>query len=100
MANRLPAAIALACLITFGLFWAMQALIGVTGELKEGGAPPTIDFVRLRKDNAPELKKREPPKREKPEQPPPPPEMSMAKSQMNADNSLGSLGSLGDLGIL
>ena len=72
MANRLPAAIALACLITFGLFWAMQALIGVTGELKEGGAPPSIDFVRLRKDNQPELKKREPPKREKPDQPPPP----------------------------
>ena len=98
MANRLPAAIALACLITFGLFWAMQALIGVTGELKEGGAPPTIDFVRLRKDNAPELKKREPPKREKPEQPPPPPEMSMAKAQMDTGDSLGALGAIGELG--
>ena len=98
MANRLPTAIALACLVTFGLFWAMQALIGVTGELKEGSAPPSIDFVRLRKDNQPELKKREPPKREKPEQPPPPPEMSMAKSQMNTGDSLGAIGFLGDMG--
>ncbi|MFP6565273.1 MAG: hypothetical protein VCC68_12420, partial [Myxococcota bacterium] len=72
MSQRLPAAIALACLITFGLFWGMQALIGVTGELQEGRPAPSIDFIRLRKDNVPELKKREPPKREKPEQPPPP----------------------------
>ena len=91
MERRLSAAIALACLVTFGLFWAMQALVGVTGELKEGGAPPTIDFVRLRKDTTPELKKREPPKREKPEQPPPPPDMSMAKSNYNPGDALGSL---------
>ena len=91
MERRLPAAIALACLVTFGLFWAMQALVGVTGELKEGGAPPSIDFVRLRKDNTPELKKREPPKREKPEQPPPPPDMNMAKSNYNPGDALGSI---------
>jgi len=94
MERRLPAAVALACLVTFGLFWAMQALIGVTGELKEGSPPPTIDFVRLRKDNQPELKKREPPKREKPEQPPPPPDMSMARSNLNAGDAMAGLGSL------
>ena len=94
MQRRLPAAIALACLVTFGLFWTMQALIGVTGELKEGSAPPSIDFVRLRKDNQPELKKREPPKREKPEQPPPPPDMSMAKSNLNAGDAGSGIGVL------
>lgn len=91
MERRLPAAIALACLVTFGLFWAMQALVGVTGELKEGSAPPSIDFIRLRKDNTPEVKKREPPKREKPEQPPPPPDMNMAKSNYNPGDALGSI---------
>ena len=96
MERRLPAAIALACLVTFGLFWAMQALIGVTGELKEGGKPPSIDFVRLRKDNTPEIKKREPPKREKPEQPPPPPDMSMAKSNYNPGDALGAIAPMVD----
>ena len=98
MSQRLPAAIALACLITFGLFWGMQALIGVTGELQEGRPAPSIDFIRLRKDNVPELKKREPPKREKPEQPPPPPEMAMVKSSLNQSDTLALLGSLSDLG--
>ena len=80
MARRFVIAIGLAMLTTFGLFWVMQALIGVSGELKEGGAPFSVDFVRLRRDKAPEMKKREPPKREKPEQPPPPPEMNLAKN--------------------
>ncbi len=80
MARRFVFAIGLAMLTTFGLFWVMQALIGVSGELKEGGAPFSVDFVRIRRDTAPEMKKREPPKREKPEQPPPPPEMNLAKN--------------------
>ena len=73
MERRLPAAIAVACLVTFGLFWAMQALIGVTGELEEASASPQIDFVRLKRDPRVESKKRQPPEREKPDQPPPPP---------------------------
>ena len=80
MARRFVLAVGLAMLTTFGLFWVMQALIGVSGELKEGGAPFSVDFVRLRRDKAPEMKKREPPRREKPEQPPPPPEMNLAKN--------------------
>ena len=39
---RLPFAIAIACLVTFGLFWTMQALVGVSGELKEASSSPTI----------------------------------------------------------
>ena len=79
-ALRLPLAVALAALTTFGLFWVMQALIGVAGELQEGRPPPSVEFVRLRRDRAPETKQREPPKREKPQQPPPPPQMNLAKN--------------------
>ncbi len=82
---RLLLAIGLGSLTTFALFWVMQALIGVSGELREGRPPPTVEFVRLRKDRAPEMKKREPPKREKPEQPPPPPEMNLAKNLQPSD---------------
>jgi protein TonB len=86
---RVAVAVALACVVTFGLFWAMQALIGVSGELKEGRPPPSIDFVRLRRDTAPETKKREPPKREKPEQPPPPPDISTSKANLDLSNTVG-----------
>ena len=58
---------ALGVLTAFGLFWAMQALVSVSGELKDAGKRLTVDFVRLRKDTTPQMKKREPPKREKPE---------------------------------
>ena len=40
----------LGILTAFGLFWAMQALVSVSGELKEAGRRLTVDFVRLRKD--------------------------------------------------
>ena len=83
MVLRIPIAIATACVVTFGLFWTMQALIGVSGELKEGVSSPKIEFVRLRRDTTPQLKKREPPKREKPDQPPPPPDISMSKATLD-----------------
>ncbi len=79
-ARRLVLALSLGLLVTFALFWIMQALIGVEGELREGGPAPSVEFVRLRRDSAPPPPDREPPKREKPEQPPPPPEMNVSKS--------------------
>ncbi|MFP6627456.1 MAG: TonB family protein [Myxococcota bacterium] len=88
---RLPIALALACVITFGLFWSMQALIGTSRELQEGKPPPHIDFVRLRRDNTPQEKKREPPKREKPEQPPPPPDISMSKSTLDPGEGIAAI---------
>jgi protein TonB len=90
MGLRLPIAVGLACVVTFGLFWAMQALIGASGKLQEGTSAPTIEFVRLKRDTAPEMKKREPPKREKPEQQPPPPEMDLAKN-MNPSDAVGEI---------
>ena len=80
MSLRFPIAVGLGLLTTFGLFWVMQALIGVSGELKEGRASPKIEFVRLKRDSAPETKQRETPRRQKPEQQPPPPEMNLAKN--------------------
>jgi protein TonB len=83
-------AVGLGITTAFGLFWVMQALIGVSGELKEGGRRLNVDFVRLRRDNTPEIKKREPPKREKPKQAPPPPEMNMAKA-MDPGGAVGDI---------
>jgi len=85
MARRLAIAIGLACVVTFGLFWAMQALISMSGKLREGTPPPSIEFVRLKRDSAPQEKKREPPRREKPEQQPPPPDMDLAKNIKPSD---------------
>ena len=79
-ALRFPLAVAIGLLTTLALFWVMQALIGVSGELKEGRPSPRVEFVRLKRDSTPEMKKREPPRREKPEQQPPPPEMNLAKN--------------------
>ena len=90
MARRLSIAVGLACIVTFGLFWAMQALIGMSGQLKEGRPAPSIEFVRLKRDSTPEEKKREPPKREKPEQQPPPPEMDLAKN-INPSDAVGEI---------
>ena len=87
---RFPVAIGLAMLITFFLFWAMQALITVTGELGDASQTSSIEFVRVKRDTTPEAKKREPPKREKPEQPPPPPQMNLAQN-MNPSEGVGEI---------
>lgn len=88
---RLPIAVVLAAVVTLGLFWSMQALVRSPLELLEGKPPPSIDFVRLRKDTTPQEKKREPPKREKPEQPPPPPDMSMSKSNLDPGEGIAAI---------
>ena len=91
-------AIFLGVLTAFGLFWVMQALIGVDAELKDAGKRFSVDFVRLRRDNTPQTKKREPPKREKPEQQPPPPEMNLAKA-MNPGDAVGEIVPIVDTGM-
>lgn len=98
MTLRLTTAIGLGLVTTFGLFWLMQALVGITGELKEGRSAPRVEFVRLKRDSTPETKKREPPKREKPDQPPPPPQMNMAKA-MNPNEGVGDIAPMVDTGV-
>ena len=98
MARRLSIAVGLACIVTFGLFWAMQALIGMSGQLKEGRPAPSIEFVRLKRDSTPEQKKREPPRREKPEQQPPPPDMDLAKN-INPSEAVGEILPMADTAV-
>jgi len=76
----------------------MQALVGVEGELRTGGAKPSVDFVRLRKDTAPETKKREPPKRQKPDQPPPPPDLALSKTSLEPTSDLAAIAPTIDAG--
>jgi len=79
MPRHLSAAF-LAIIVTFGLFYLMQALI-LGKDMKLGEAGGTmIDFVRLKKDSELDLKKRKMPDKKEPEEPPPPPDLSMAKS--------------------
>ena len=95
---RMLAAVALGAVTAFGLFWVMQMLISVDYKLREGAERITVDFVRLRRDTAPEMKKREPPRREKPEQAPPPPQMNMAKA-MNPGDAVGEIVPIVDTGM-
>ena len=64
--------------VTFGLFWIMQALIGVEGEELDEQKRTMIDFVRLKREEVVEEKKRELPDKTPPEDQPPPPEMNLA----------------------
>lgn len=88
---RYVAAAGLALLVTFGLFWTMQALVTVGYELLEGGKPLSVDFVRLKRDTTPEEKKREPPKREKPKQAPPPPQIRSSRSSLDPGEGVGQI---------
>jgi protein TonB len=83
----------MAIVVTFALFWAMQALITVGYELLEGGEPLSIEFVRLKRDNTPPQSKREPPKREKPKQPPPPPDISRSRSSLDPGEGVAAIAS-------
>ena len=79
MPRHLTAAF-LSILVTFGLFYLMQALI-LGKDMKLGEVSGTmIDFVRLKKDSELDLKKRKMPDKKEPEEPPPPPDLSMARA--------------------
>ena len=88
----------IAASITFGLFWVMQALIGVAGEMLEEKPSLIVDFVRLKRNTEPEAKKREIPDRKAPEQPPPPPQMNFSQN-LNPDEGVGVIVPNVDAGI-
>jgi len=88
----------IAASITFGLFWVMQALIGVAGEMLEEKPSLIVDFVRLKRNTEPEAKKREIPDRKKPEQPPPPPQMNFSQN-LNPDEGIGVIVPDVDVGL-
>lgn len=88
---RFPVSIGLAVLVTFSLFWIMQALITTSAELGEESRIASIEFVRLKRDNRAQEKVREPPKREKPDTPPPPPDIAMSKASLDPGEGVGGI---------
>ena len=76
-AARFLVAFGLAGFVTFGLFYLMQSLIGVEGELDESQGVKVVDFVRVKRSEEVKKKEREPPKKDKIDDTPPPPDFQM-----------------------
>ncbi len=95
---RYLVSLALASLVTFGLFWVMQALIGVTGKLDESPQGRVIDFVRLKRDTETETKERKPPDKRPPEEEPPPPDLNLAQN-LRPDQSVGDVLAIMDTSV-
>lgn len=79
-AVRFVIPLVLAAFVTFGLFYLMQSLIGVEGELDKSDKIKVVDFVRVKRSEAVKKKEREPPKKEKIDDTPPPPDFNMDTS--------------------
>lgn len=86
---RLIAAFGAAWVVTFGLFYLMQSLIGVEGRLDESKAPRVVDFVRVVKSEVVKQKARETPKKVTLDDTPPPPDMSTDSSTTLDTDSIG-----------
>lgn len=76
-AARFVVAFTLALGVTFGLFYLMQSLIGVEGELDKSEGVKVVDFVRVKRSEEVKKKEREPPRKEKIDDTPPPPDFTM-----------------------
>ena len=101
MGVRHLVAFAIGSVVTFGLFWVMQALIGVDMQLDESVRGRIVDFVRLKRDSAVEEKKREPPKKKQKEDTPPPPALNLSQNSRpdsNVGDAMAIMGSDLDLG--
>ena len=90
MGLRFPAAFALAFAVTFGLFWVMQALIGVEGALDKDASRRVVDFVRLKRESETETKKRKLPDKKPPEEQPPPPDLNLSQN-LNPNQDVGNV---------
>ena len=74
---RFLAPFAIAAAVTFGLFYLMQSLIGVEGEIDDSEKIKVVDFVRVKRSEEVKKKEREPPKKEEIDDTPPPPDFVM-----------------------
>jgi protein TonB len=84
-----------ALFVTFGLFWVMQALISMEGSgLGNAGPSYHIDFVRLKREENVNEKKRKIPEKTPPKEQPPPPPMDLSQS-LRPDQGVDGM----DLGI-
>jgi protein TonB len=97
-ATRYLATFGVAIFVTFGLFWVMQALIGVEGSLDESQRGRVIDFVRLKRESEAEAKKRKLPDKKPPEEQPPPPELDLSRS-LRPDSDTGNVIPIFDSGV-
>lgn len=88
MPVRFISSVLIGAVVTFGLFWVMQRLILTEGKLDEGNKGRVVDFVRLKREEATQEKKRELPDKKPPEEPPPPPDLNLSQNQ-NPDSDLG-----------
>ena len=75
--------------VTFLLFYLMQSMIGVEGELDTTGSTKVVDFVRVKRSEEVKKKDREPPKKEQIDDEPPPPDFAMDQT---SDMSSGGIG--------
>ncbi|ATC97245.1 energy transducer TonB [Pseudoalteromonas tunicata] len=82
-------ALLVAAVITFALFFTMQALIQTgEGAMSEPIKGNVLDFVRLKKEESVQKKERKPEKPPAPKEPPPPMESpQMDSSQANSDSA-------------
>jgi len=86
---RLLVAFGFASVVTFGLFYLMQSLIGVEGEIDDSDKIKVVDFVRVKRSEDVKKKEREPPKKEQIDDEPPPPDFAMDQT---TDMSGGGIG--------
>jgi protein TonB len=86
---RFLIAFGLASGVTFGLFYLMQSMIGVEGELDASGAIKVVDFVRVKRTEDVKKKEREPPKKKQIDDEPPPPDFAL---EQNSDLSGAGIG--------
>ena len=79
---RLIAALGGATLVALFLFWLMQYLVlGQNKEMDKSPGLGGVDFVRLKRDDDVETRKRELPKKPpRPKKPPPPPKLKVAQA--------------------
>lgn len=88
-AARFVIAFALAAVVTFGLFYLMQSMIGVEGELKDGAGIKVVDFVHVKRSEEVKKKEREPPQKEQADDTPPPPDFQMDQSASMDGTGIG-----------
>jgi len=84
--TRMLGSFFLACIVTYALFYLMQGLIGVEGELNDSARTKVVDFVRVIRSEVVKQKSREAPKKVSLDETPPPPDMSTDSStNLDAD---------------
>lgn len=86
---RFLGALAVAVVVTLGLFYLMQSLISAgEGELSEPPAGSVLDFVRVKQDESVQEKERKPERPPEPKEPPPEaPQPQMDSSDMTDEGS-------------